>query len=71
MKIEAVLHMLALVLAMAALGMHAASRLLFPEAGMAGSIPVWPLLLCTAMLYGRRAKPHAGNERPMNHNQLK
>lgn len=71
MKIETLLYTLALVLATAALGLHAASRLLFPETGTTGSIPVWLLLLCTAMLYGRRAKPHAGNERPMNHNQLK
>ncbi|MCI7139864.1 hypothetical protein [Alistipes sp.] len=71
MKIETVLYTLALVLATAALGLHAASRLLFPETGTTGSIPVWLLLLCAGTLYGRRAIPEAESERPMNHNQLK
>lgn len=61
MKIETLLHRLALVLAAFALGLHVASRLLFPEAGMTGSLPVW-LLLCTGVLCGSGRKRTDLNE---------
>lgn len=63
MKIETLLHTLALVLAAFALGLHVASRLLFPEAGMTGSLPVWLLLLCTGALCGSGRKRTDVNER--------
>lgn len=62
MKIETLLHTLALVLAAFALGLHVASRLLFPEAGMTGSLPVWLLLLCTGVLCGSGRKRTDVNE---------
>lgn len=62
MKIETLLHRLALVLAAFALGLHVASRLLFPEAGMTGSLPVWLLLLCTGVLCGSGRKRTDLNE---------
>ena len=72
MKIETVLRTLALALAMAALGMHAVSRLLFPEAGTTGSIPIWLLLLSAGVLHGKTTGiQDTGSEKPMNHNHLK
>ena len=72
MKIETVLRTLALALAMAALGMHAASRLLFPEAGTTGSIPVWLLLLSAGVFHGKTTDmQNIESEKPVNHNHLK
>ena len=71
MKIETVLRTLALALAMAALGMHAVSRLLFPEAGTTGSIPIWLLLLSAGVLHGKTTGiQDTESEKPMNHNHL-
>ena len=72
MKIETVLRTLALALAMAALGMHAVSRLLFPEAGTTGSIPIWLLLLSAGVLHGKTTGiQDTESEQPMTHNHLK
>ena len=68
MKIETVLRTLALALAMAALGMHAVSRLLFPEAGTTGSIPIWLLLLSAGVLHGKTTGiQDTESEKPINH----
>lgn len=73
MKIESVLHILAVALAMTAFGIHVVSQLLFPGSGTMEDLPIWMLLaaVCLETGYRQTNMPETKNETPQKHNLLK